>query len=251
MNHAKKILDYLLKTCPGEMLEAIGLARSLPLLGNRFICPCCGWSFRKFLPYGTEKRPDVWCPKCFSFKRHRLIWLYLKEKTNLFSDKLKMLHIAPEFSFKKKFIKIPNLEYVAADLKSPLANVKMDITDIPYGDDSFDVIICSHVLEHIPNDQKAMKELFRVLKNGGWAILQSALNPLWKYTVEAEELTPADERTSILGKDHKRKYGLDYKEKLERAGFKVKIENFAEELGQDLIRKYALDAAEKIYLCLK
>jgi len=98
-----------------------------------------------------------------------LLWLYLQRKTSFFSAPLKVLHIAPEQAFYKRFRQQPNLEYITSDLYSPLADVKADICALPFEDEQFDVILCNHVLEHIPDDTQAMRELYRVLKKGGSA----------------------------------------------------------------------------------
>jgi len=140
--------------------------------GLRFKCPCCDGCFRKFLFFGAKPRPNARCPRCGSLERHRLLWLYLRNKINFFSDHLKVLDIAPIHFFQKKCKKLKNLDYISADISSPIAMIKMDITDINLHDNQFDCIICYHVLEHILDDEKAMRELFRVLKPGGWAILQ-------------------------------------------------------------------------------
>ena len=140
--------------------------RSLFYLGNNFVCPVCNGHFRKFLPYGLNPRPNAQCPRCGSLERHRLIWLYLQEKTNFFTAKLKVLHFAPERCFKNKFKSMPNLDYITADLDSPFADRKIDITDIPFEDETFDCVLCSHVLEHVLDDKKAIQEIYRILRGG-------------------------------------------------------------------------------------
>ena len=226
--------------------------RQLLYLGNRFICPCCGGHFRKFLPGGVEPRANAQCPKCGSLERHRLLALYLKNRTDLFSHNLKVLHFAPEYCFQKIFLSLKNLEYVSADLYSPLAMVKMDITNILYEDDSFDVILCSHVLEHVMDDQSAMKELIRVLKPGGWAILQTPIDSHLHETFEDPTIVSDTGRERAFGQsDHVRIYGLDYKDRLEKAGFTVKLDSYATDLDADAIIKFGLMKDEEIYFCTK
>jgi SAM-dependent methyltransferase len=220
--------------------------------GYRFTCPCCNGHFRKFLPHGVVSRPNAQCPGCGSLERHRLLWLYLKERTNFFKDNLKVLDIAPMPSFKKKCIALPNIDYVGADISSPLADLKMDILNIPLPDNQFDCIICYHVLEHIPDDKKAIRELVRVLKPGGWAIIQSPVDANRDKTFEDPNAIPAEERERFLGgRGHVRIYGKDYKDRLEEAGFVVKVDNYVKHLGNSIIRKYSLMKDEDIYLCLK
>ncbi|WP_293138876.1 class I SAM-dependent methyltransferase [Okeania sp. SIO3I5] len=185
-------------------------------------------------------------------KRHRLLWLYLKNKTNFFDEDLKVLHFAPEYSFYRRFANQKNLDYISADLYSPRAMVKMDITNILYEDNLFDVIICSHVLEHIPDDRKAMSELWRVLKHGGWAILQVPIDINSQETLEDPNIQSPEDRLRFYGlEDHVRMYGLDYKDRLEEVGFTVKVDEYVKELGSDIIEKYGLMETENIYLCIK
>jgi SAM-dependent methyltransferase len=224
--------------------------RSLPYLGDRFECPCCGGRFRKFNSFGANLRPNVQCPRCLSLDRHRLQWLYFKDKTNLFTAPVKMLHVAPESVFRQAFMTMPNIEYLSVDLSSPLAMVTMDITNIEIEDDYFNVIICNHVLEHVPDDIKAMRELFRVLKPGGWAILQVPITRE-KTLEDPTAFTPAA-RLKLFGQgDHVRAYGLDYRERLESVGFNVKVDRYARELSDDMIERYRLPKNEDIYFCSK
>lgn len=225
-------------------------AVSLFYTGNRFACPCCGGSFRKFLPVLGDFDNAGRCPGCGALDRHRLFWLYYRNRTNLFSDRLKVLHFAPEYMSQKILRSLPTLDYLSADICSPLAQVRMDVTDIPYPDNTFDVILCSHVLQYVDDDRKAMKELLRVLKPGGWAILQVPIDPLREKTLEYNiDVLPGERDYSH--DDYVRKYGLDYKEKLEEAGFNVKIEEYWKELGNEAAEKYVLHSIENIYLCAK
>ncbi len=215
---------------------------------DRAFCPCCGGSFRSFISGGPNLRPNACCPRCGSLERHRLLWLYLQQKTNLFRDKLRVLHFAPEKIFQDALRTLPNLDYVSADLYSPLAMVKMDITDITFPDDSFDVILCSHVLEHIPDDRKAMAELYRVLKPGGWAILQVPIDPKLDTTYEDPSIVTPEERKRHFGQDdHVRWYGRDYGDRLKQAGFNLRLDQFGDEVpdGYGIIRN------EEIYWCAK
>jgi predicted SAM-dependent methyltransferase len=143
-----------------------------------------------------------------------------------------------------------NLDYVSADINSPLAMVKMDITNIPCEDNSFDTILCSHVLEHVMDDQKAMRELFRVLKPEGWAILQVPIDCERDKTFEDPNIVSPEDREKFFGlSDHVRVYGLDYKDRLEKAGFKVKVDHYVKNLGDDMVEKHRLWRGEDIYFC--
>jgi len=224
----------------------------LRLFGFAVYCPCCGSHFRKFVPTGVQARPNARCPRCNSVERHRLLWLYLQNRTGFFSDGLKVLHVAPEPFFQKTFKAMPNLDYTSADIESPLAMVKMDIMDIPYEDGLFDVILCYHVLEHVADDRRAMREFLRVLKPGGWAILQVPMDHTREETFEDPTVTSPEERERVFGQsDHVRVYGRDYKERLEEAGWRVTVDGYVRELEPAMIKKYGLATDQDIYLCSK
>ena len=225
---------------------------SILLIGNRFICPCCGRHFRRFLTFGVKPRKNAMCPRCGSLERHRLLWLYLENKTNLFTSNLKVLHIAPEPIFQKFFKLMLNLDYISADLNSRYAMLNMDITNITYEDCLFDVILCSHVFEHVEDDRKAMRELYRVLKPGGWAILQVPVFFQLEKTHEDAKVKTPDEKQLAFGlKEHVRKYGLDYKDRLEDAGFTVNVDQYAKSLSPEIVRVLCLNTDENIYFCTK
>lgn len=251
------MLKLILNTIPRKFLIKLSLWFK-PLLilfykGNRFTDPIDGRSFRKFLPYGyVKKRYNVLAPGTLSLERHRLLWLYLQNKTDFFDKPLKVLHIAPEQAFYKRFKKLQNLDYTTSDLESPIADVKADITNLPFENESFDVILCNHVLEHIPDDKKAMKELYRVMKKGGWGIFQVPLENERTQTYEDFSITDPKERTKHFGQyDHVRVYGMDYFDRLEKAGFQANAVNYTQELKGQEIEKYRLIKGELIPLVTK
>ena len=195
--------------------------KKIQYFGLRYYCPVCRSWLRSFKPYGMTPRSNGYCPVCDSYNRHRLAWLFFNRKTNLF-DCLpkKMLHIAPEIEFQAILSKVPSLDYLSADLKSPKAAIKMDVTDIKYSENSFDVIYCCDVLEHIPDDRKAIYEFNRVLKQDGWAIILVPITN--EKTFEDLTVTDPAERARLFGwHSHLRKYGPDFKERLEEVGFNV------------------------------
>jgi|SRR5690554_2382364 len=223
------------------------------LRGNKYSDPIDGKSYRKFLPYGYEKlRENVLSPGTLSLERHRLLWLYLKNETSFFTKKLKVLHFAPEQAFYKRFRNMINLDYTTTDLNSPIADVKADICDLPFKNNEFDFIICNHVLEHIPDDTKAMQELYRILKPGGIAILQVPYEANRKNTFEDDSITDPKERARIFGQyDHVRVYGMDYFDKLKSVGFKVEAIDYTKKLSEEEIRRYRLAEGELIPVCRK
>ena len=223
------------------------------LKGNTFTDPIDGKSFSSFLPYGYgNQRNNVLSPSTLSLERHRLLWLYLKNETNFFSAKLRVLHFAPEQAFYKRFKNMSNLEYVTTDLNSPLADVKADICNLPFKDSEFDIILCNHVLEHIPDDTKAMQELYRVLKVGGMGIFQIPQDLNREITFEDDSITDKKERAKIFGQyDHVRVYGLDYFNKLREIGFKVNEIDYTKAISNEKITEYCLAKGEIIPVVYK
>ncbi|NNK11286.1 MAG: class I SAM-dependent methyltransferase [Flavobacteriaceae bacterium] len=253
----KKVFKYILKLFPRPLLIRMSYwvrpFLTFSLKGNRYTDPIDGKSFRKFLPYGYESpRENVLSPSTLSLERHRLLWLYLSRETDFFRKSHKVLHFAPEQAFYKRFKKLENLDYTTTDLNSPLADVKADICDLPFEDNSYDIILCNHVLEHIPDDSKAMSELYRVMKPGGWGIFQVPQELDRETTFEDDSITDRKKRAEIFGQyDHVRIYGKDYFNKLEEAGFTVKPVPYSSELTLEEVDRYRLAKNEVIPLVCK
>jgi SAM-dependent methyltransferase len=252
----KKIISFVIRKVPRKYLQIVSplalKVLGLFYMGNKVECPISGDTYRKFLPYGRIPRPNALSPGSQSLERHRLMWLYLKEKTNFFTDNLKVLHIAPEHCFIERFEKMKNLDYITADIESPLAKIKMDVHKIPFDENTFNVVFCNHVMEHVENDIQAMKEIYRVMKPGGWAIIQSPIDTSIEKTFEDPTITSPSEREKIYGQnDHARLYGRDYADRLRSAGFTVKEDTYVMELDKEKVERYALPLNEIIYLCKK
>jgi len=252
-----KIFKVVLNTIPRPILIKLSyLARpflEFSLKGEKYEDPIDGKKFKKFLPYGYEnQRENVLSPSTLSLERHRLLWLYLKNETNFFTEELKVLHFAPEQAFYKRFRKLSNLDYTTTDLNSPLADIKADICDLPFEDNTYDFILCNHVLEHIPDDTKAMKELYRILKPGGTAILQIPQDLNRDNTFEDNSITSRRERAKIFGQyDHVRVYGRDYFDKLRSVGFKVREVDYTSQMKGSELERYRLSRGEIIPVCTK
>lgn len=253
----KSLFRFLLNRIPRPVLIKLSyLARPLLTLwlrGGRFTDPIDGKSFRKFLPYGYEKpRENVLSPSTLSLERHRLLWLFLKNKTDFFTKPSKILHFAPEQAFYKRFKELDHLHYITTDLNSPLAEIKADICDLPFEDNSYDIILCNHVLEHIADDVTAMKELYRVMKPGGWGIFQIPQDLSRDTSYEDDSITDPGERARIFGQyDHVRIYGRDYFDKLRAVGFTVEEVDYTAELSAEEVEKYRLAKGEIIPLVRK
>ena len=253
----KKVFKFLLNVIPRPILIRLSyVARPILaflLRGKRYTDPIDGRSFRKFLPYGYgTQRHNALSPSTLSLERHRLLWLWLQRETQFFKTPAKVLHFAPEQAFYKRFRKMKHLDYTTTDLQSPLADVKADICELPFGENEYDLIFCNHVLEHIPDDTKAMQELYRVLKPGGMVILQIPQDYTRAKTFEDNTITDRAERAAIFGQyDHVRVYGMDYFDKLRSIGFKVEAIDYTKQLTPKEVDTYRLAEGELLPVCSK
>ncbi len=252
-----ELFRIALRTIPRPLLIRLSyIVRPLLALafrGSTYTDPIDGKCSRKFLPYGyASQRKNALSPTSLSLERHRLLWLYLKRETNFFTAPLKVLHIAPEQPFYKRFKKLKNLDYVTADLTSPLADVKADLTQLPFASNEFDVIFCNHVLEHITDDIKAMQELYRVMKPNGWGIFQVPIELHRAHTFEDPSVTSPRERSKQFGQyDHVRIYGTDFFQRLRSVGFEVEALLYAQLLPPSMVTKYCLLEDKVLPICYK
>jgi hypothetical protein len=230
------------------------LAGGILYHGEGRFCPICGNTSRRFLKFGVMSmaRDDVLCPRCQSLERHRFFWLFVTRKTDLFDGKQKtVLHVAPELSLESRFMQMLGDNYLTADLFHPRAMVKMDITNIEYPAESFDVIYCSHVLEHVLDDKKAMREFHRTLKRDGWAVLNVPITA--EQTFENPAITEPKERLLAFGQeDHVRRYGPDYADRLREAGFNVEVIEVNDLVNSNEVNLMRLTPmGGEIYYCTK
>lgn len=254
----KKLYKFLLNKLPRPLLIRLSyiFKRIAPILykGDKVECPVCEHSFSKFLSYGSKvkHRENVLCPYDLTLERHRLMWLYLKGETTFFKDAIELLHIAPEQCFHKTFKNQKNLNYITGDLESPIADLHFDLHDIPLKDNRFDVIFCNHVLEHVEDAMQCMKELHRVMKPGGWGIMQVPQDLSREETYEDATITSPEEREKhFWQKDHVRLFGKDYPQWLERAGFEVEEFITTKEFSKEEIERYRLIPSEILYIVRK
>jgi Methyltransferase domain len=223
--------------------------RAIEYYGNAHECNICGRTMARF-EQGAHTQNELQCPFCGSRPRHRTAEIYFRQHTDLFSGTpRKMLHIAPEWFFTKKFKQIPNLDYLSGDLNPAVAMVKMDINDIQFPANTFDVIYCSHVLEHVPDDRRAMRELARVLTPNGWGIL--AVPVIRARTVEDPTVRTDEDRFRVYGQaDHVRAYGPDFADRLRESGFDVDIGSFASSFTPEQVERFGL-SREQMYVVRK
>lgn len=232
----------------GTTLIPVSL-RKILFAGKTHFCPICQTQLRQF--WSFRGRPGAWCPICGSLERHRLVWLFLQQNDDILDTSPKrMLHIAPEPILETRFRLISKLDYLSADLTNPQAMVRMDVTDIQFPDSSFDIIFCSHVLEHVPDDFQAIKEFNRVLKPNGLAIVLVPI--VAEATFEDPTIEDPVERERLFGHpDHVRSYGPDFKNQLEDASFKVTVfsaKNIAS--SKELVRT-GIRNDDFVFLCRK
>lgn len=254
----KKIYKFLLNKLPRPLLIRLSYIFKIfaPLIykGNQVSCPVCERNFRKFLSYGSDMahRENVLCPYDLTLERHRLMWLYLKNETDFFVAPHEVLHIAPEQCFYKKFKNQKNLKYLTGDLVSPLAELHFDLHHIPLEDNRFDVVFCNHVLEHVDDALQCMKEIHRVMKPGGWAILQVPQDFSREKTYEDPSIaSPEDREKHFWQKDHVRLFGKDYPDWLKKAGFDVQEFNLNEKFDPTFIERNRLMKSEILYIARK
>ena len=234
--------------------------------GNDVHCPICGAEYKIFGKFGNTSRINAKCYKCKSLERHRLLWIYLQNKTNLLNNSSisnnspkRLLHFAPELSFYQIFSNADFIDYYPCDISPQKYNYKgnvkihtVDITQIQFEDNYFDAIICNHVLEHIIDDRLAMKELYRVLKPNGWAYLQVPIEEDRENTFEDFSIVSDADRERVFGQfDHVRIYGRDYKDRLESVGFKVIKDDYVNSFSDSEIFRYGLMKNEYIYIAKK
>lgn len=217
-------------------------------------CPVCGNKLGVYLPYGEHMRYNADCPKCSSKERHRAYWLYWR-KSNIFSGKkINLLHFAPERAFYDKISDMREIDYypVDIDIKKYGVREKVDITNIPYENDTFDIIICNHVLEHVSDDMKALSELYRVLKGNGMAFINAPIFDNYDVTLEKTEYNTPELRLKHYGQsDHVRGYGRDYCDRLSQVGFLVDEIHISDLYTKEELRKYGLQGNEMIHECRK
>lgn len=268
----RSIASRLVQKNREHILSVIRNREMQQYAGAGVFCPVCSVEFSSFAPvyrWAPSDKGDQLvlvaesgrCPNCDSLERHRLLWKFLHQKTNLFSgDNITLMEVAPEMPFFNLFRQSPGISYYPFDINpdqekySRFAEriLEADICKLAFDDNFFDVILCCHVMEHVEDDIAAMKQLFRVLKSGGWAVIQSPVYYQEEKTFEDPSVSSPEERERLFGQsDHQRKYGRDYPNRLGNAGFVVHETDFQKSFVQEEIIRFGFDPYEKIYLCIK
>lgn len=248
-----RIFRYARSAPTLRLLDWLLALRALPFLGRRFTCPCCGWRLRAFTHGGfsLRKRHHGYCPRCNSKARHRRDWLFLQQQTDLFTANRRLLHISPKYSLARRLARMPNLDYVAGDLGArPFISLQFDVASLPFTAEAFDAAICIHVLEHVEQDRRAMAEIFRALKPGGWALISAPVR-LDRPTYEDAAITAVEDRQRAFGEtDHVRFYGHDLVDRLEESGFTVLLDR-ADSLDEKTRSIHGLLDDENVFFCTK
>ena len=240
MGIVQKIVKWTLNHIPRPILQRVA-GWGVPMLGVWYAgrgrkCPICGKQVREFLPYGYGvSRRDALCPRCLALERHRLLWLYIERETDLLNSYPTLLHIAPEVALKRKF-------------ESPLAKLHFDVQEIPLEDESIDIVICNHILEHVEDDRKALRELHRILRPGGWGVVLVPQDYERESTFEDDSITSPEERAKIFGQyDHRRIYGRDYAQRVAECGFEVEEIEYEMQLSEEEVKQYST-GKERLYI---
>jgi SAM-dependent methyltransferase len=216
------------------------------------VCPFCGAQRAEFEPYGSPPRPNAVCSGCRTLERHRLLWLYLHEQTPVRTDPTRLLHVSPEPSLESFLRSLRTVDYLSVDLSMPEADLQADLEQLPLDDAAFDLILCSHVLEHLDDDQRAMRELWRVLAPGGRALLLVPIDMARAATEDAPSIVDPSARERRFGqRDHVRRYGRDFVDRLRSAGFDVVADDYARRLPEPVARRFGLARSELVFVAVK
>jgi SAM-dependent methyltransferase len=216
--------------------------------GDAVRCPICerGWDRFK----DDWNRPDALCWRCGSHERHRAQWLLFERRPHLLAGAGRLLHFAPEWCLRRRLSRHGGFEYVTADLDPAGVDLRLDVTRLDLPDGAFDAVVCSHVLEHVPDDAAAMRELRRVTRPGGWCLVLVPLDVERATTYEDPAVTnPEDRLREFRQPDHVRLYAPDVEQRLRAAGFAVEAIRPAAEFGEEAARRARLLPSDWLFLC--
>lgn len=255
--HPSRLLGLARALVPARLRPRLaGAVRSVRHRGTAVHCPCCGGSFDRFIPH--RGRPYAKCPGCGALERHRLLIDFLRRHTDLLLGQHSVLHVAPEWALQQQLRRLGNLSYRSADLDSALAMDRVDLLELPYAEESFDIVICNHVLEHVADDRRALREIRRVLRADGYAIVMSPIDAALTSTLEDPRVRSPSDRHRVFGQsDHLRRYGRDFATRVAGEGFDVDTIRYIDALDEQKIAREGLRreggafAEDDIFMCRK
>lgn len=246
----KRVMYKIIKKNENLIRKILKNISNITKIRNK--CPYCNISS----VFGDlNGRSQVSCPNCRSLERHRFFYFVYENEIMSKTQEIKMLHYAPEFCVSNLFTSKDNIQYFSIDLnperyKSIPNVIKMDATNLEFEDESFDIIISNHVLEHIPDDRKVLQEMYRVLKKGGVVFISVAMNHTKETDEDPEVKTPEERLKRYRHVGHYRLYGYDFAYKLKEAGFKSEYITAKDILSMDKILKYRTSDLP-VYKCTK
>lgn len=265
-NQIKDAVKFLLpKSVYGPMAEGFRPIWALRYAGNKVQCAVCKRRSSRFLPWhmryeinehytvvAGRPRKNHHCPACHATSRMQMMYFYLEQLFQSKSERFRVLHVAPERSLRKWLSEHDRVDYVSMDIGSPMAMVHTDLMQLCFDENQFDVVIASHVLEHVYADRQAMRELLRILKPEAVAILQVPIALELEQTIDdPDEKNPLERERRFGQNDHLRLYGQDYADRLAEEGFAVEEYDMQAELGQALVDLHCLEEGETLFLCRK
>lgn len=216
--------------------------------GSAVRCPLCAHGFDRFKD--DWNRPRALCWRCGSHERHRTQWLLFERRPRLLGEAASLLHFAPEWCLRSRLAQQPGLRYVTTDLDAAQdVDLRLDVTALELPDGAFEAVICSHVLEHVPDDGAAMEELRRITAPGGWCLVMVPIDVAREQTYEDRSITdPLERERAFLQHDHVRLYAPDIAQRLRDAGFEVEVIDMVAELGAEA-QRYGLNASDLVFMC--
>jgi SAM-dependent methyltransferase len=235
----------------GALKSLMRTVQSRTHAGDRVLCPVCDGHFSSFMTRHGHRNAQ--CPKCRSLVRHRALWLYLRDVLRVGEKPIRLLHLAPERGIERRLRALPAVDYVTADIDAALAAERVDVVSMPYPDASFDLVICSHVLEHVPDDRRAIGELYRVLRPGRTAIVVVPVRT--EHTEEFLDPSPSpaypDGYLRVGGHAHVREIGADYPDRLREAGFDVETTDYATAIPWSVRARFGIEPGQPFFVCVR
>jgi SAM-dependent methyltransferase len=213
--------------------------RRIRLRGTQRYCPLCRSSLDSFLPHGNPPRMQSVCPVCQGRERHRLAWMYIEAEVLADRRPRRVLHLAPEDSIARRLLAAPGIEYVSGDIRAT-RGVRLDVHALPFADASFDFVYCSHVLNMVRDDVASLREIGRVLRADGLALVQVPLADA-PTTLDGSPGWRPEQRLAAFGDPAiQRRFGDDAADRLGRSGLRVDRLEFHLAIAPDSFERHGL-----------